>query len=300
MSDILAPEAVSRIDGFYDTTLKPKLDAIDHQRRQVRWLIIKSLLIVLPPIGILIAGDLLDGIVPFISSTARIVIAWVWLVGGVVFVLMKHLLPGVTAYANYRSRFKEDIVAGIFKVVCPSAVYDPLQGVTKDVFDAPGLFNTRGSFESDDRVRGHIGQTPFEASEVGRGYSTGTGKNSRSYTVFRGLFFHLGLNQRLGGVTLIDPEQARSYQLGERAGLSLVTLDNPVFEKEFKVHASNESEARALLTPAVTEALLTLRRQAGTARLSGVQGPAGLSGRGLRAQVVRAGHRQDDVEGGGA
>lgn len=202
MSDILAPEAVSRIDGFYDTTLKPKLDAIDHQRRQVRWLIIKSLLVVLTPIGILIAGDLLDGIPPFISSTARIVIAWVWLVAGVVFVLMKHLLPGVTAYANYRSRFKEDIVAEIFKVVCPSAIYDPLQGVTKDVFDAPGLFNPRGSFESDDRVRGHIGQTPFEASEVGRGYSTGTGKNSRSYTVFRGLFFHLGLNLRLGGVTL--------------------------------------------------------------------------------------------------
>ena len=85
MSDILAPEAVSRIDGFYDTTLKPKLDAIDHQRRQVRWLIVKSLLVVLPPIGILIAGDLPDGILPSVSSTARIVIAWVWLAGGVVF-----------------------------------------------------------------------------------------------------------------------------------------------------------------------------------------------------------------------
>jgi hypothetical protein len=54
VSDILAPETVSRIDAFYDTTLKPKLDAIDHQRRQVRWLIIRSLLIVLPPIGILV------------------------------------------------------------------------------------------------------------------------------------------------------------------------------------------------------------------------------------------------------
>ena len=42
-----------------------------------------------------------------------------------------------------------------------------------------------------------------------------------------------------------------------------LTVDNPVFEKEFKVHASNESEARALLTPAVAEELLTLRRQAG-------------------------------------
>ena len=68
-----------------------------------------------------------------------------------------------------------------------------------------------------------------------------------------------------------------------------LTVDNPVFEKEFKVHASNESEARALLTPAVAEGLAHAAPAGGQARLSGVQGPAGLSGRGLRAQVVRAG-----------
>ncbi len=263
MTDILAPEAVSRIDGFYDIALKPKLDAIDHQRRQGPLADPQVAAARPAPIAILIAGDLLDGILPFISGTARIVIASVWLAGGVVAALMKHLLPGITAYANYRSRFKQDVVAEIFKVVCPTAVYDALQGVTREVFDAPGLFNRRGSFASDDRLRGHIGQTPFEAAEVGRGYSTGTGRNARSYTVFRGLFFHLGLNQRLAGVTLIDPGRAPAHQLGERRGLSLVTLDNPAFEQEFTVHASVESEARALLTPAVTEALLTLRRQAG-------------------------------------
>lgn len=263
MSDILAPEALSRIDTFYDGTLKPKLDAIDDRRRQVQWLIIKALIAILPPIVILLAGDLLDDLVPFISSTVRITIGWVWLVGGVVFALTKCFLPGATAYANYRSRFKQDIVAEIFKFVCPSSAYDPLQGITKDVFDEPGLFNRRGSFQSDDRVRGHIGQIPFEASEVGRGYSTGSGKNSRSHTVFRGLFIHLAIGRRLSGVTVIDPEKASSHQIGERSGLSLVTVDNPAFEKEFKVHASNESEARGLLTPGVTEALLALRRQAG-------------------------------------
>ena len=68
MTDIFAPEALSRIDAFYDATLKPKLDAIDDRRRQVRWLIIKALIVVLPPIGFLIAGDLLDSILPFNSS----------------------------------------------------------------------------------------------------------------------------------------------------------------------------------------------------------------------------------------
>ena len=263
MSDILAPEVLGRIDTFYDGTLAPKLEAIDDRRRQVRRLIVKALLVVLPPIGVIFAGDLLDGLVPFISSTVRIAIGWVWLAGGVVFACAKYFLPGVTAYANYRSRFKQDIVAEIFKFVCPSSTYDPLQGVSRDVFDESGLFSTRGSFQSDDRVRGHIGQTPFEASEAGRSYSTGTGKNSHSYTVFRGLFIHLAVNRRLSGVTLIDPTAAHSYQIGERKGLGLVTVDNPAFEQAFKVHASNESEARGLLTPGVTEALLALRRQAG-------------------------------------
>jgi len=262
VSDIRAPEGLNQIDAFYDGTLKPKLDAIDDRRRQVRWLITKSLMVVLPPIGILIAGDLLDGFLPFISSGVRIAMAWVWLVAGLVFVLLKNFLPGVTAYANYRSRFKQDIVAEIFKFVCPSGVYDPLQGLTAEAFDAPGLFSTRGAFQSDDRVRGRIGQTPFEAAEAGRSYSTGTGKNHHSYVVFRGLFIHLAAGRRLSGVTLIDPDKAQSHQLGERSGLSLVTFDNPAFAKEFKVHASNDSEARALLTPSLIEALLTLRRQA--------------------------------------
>ena len=263
MSDILAPDVLSRIDAFYDVTLKPKIAAIDEWRRQVRWLFVKALMIVLPPVIWLIGGDLFDSVLPFRASAATTAAAWLWLVAGLIFALVKYFLQGVTAYTNYRSRFKQDVVAEIFRVVCPSAVYEPVQGLTKDVFDAPGLFNTRGSFESDDRVRGRIGQTPFEASEVGRGYTTGSGKHSRSYTVFRGLFFHLDAGQRLNGVTLIDPAEAHPHQIGEREGLSLLTLDNPAFDDEFRVHTSNESEARALLTPAMTEQLLRLRSHAG-------------------------------------
>jgi hypothetical protein len=262
VSDILAPETLSRIDTFYDVTLKPKLDAVDDRRREVRWLIIKSLMIVLPPIAVLIAGDLLDGVLPF-SSVIAMVAAGLWLVAGFVFVIVRYFLPAVTAYANYRSRFKQDVVAEIFKVVCPSALYDSVQGVTAAVFDAPGLFNTRGAFDSDDRVRGRIGRTPFEASEVGRAYSTGTGRHSRSYTVFRGLFFHLDSNQSVNGVTLVEPRRAQSHQIGEREGLSAVSFDDTAFEDEFKVYASDEAQARALLTPAMTEHLVRLRGHAG-------------------------------------
>ncbi len=146
MRDILASEALTRIDTFYDATLEPKLDAIDDRRRQVRWLAVKSLLVVLPPILFLIVGDLLDTVLPFRSSAGTVAIGFLWLAAALVFALLKYLLPGITAYANYRSRFKQDIVAEIFTVVCPTATYDPLQGITESVFDAPGLFKMRGSF----------------------------------------------------------------------------------------------------------------------------------------------------------
>ncbi|MEP6917220.1 MAG: DUF3137 domain-containing protein [Acidobacteriota bacterium] len=263
MTEILAPDTVSRIDAFYDATLRPKLAAIDDRRRDVRWLIIKSMIVVLPPAAILVAGDLLDGFLPPGWIGTVIALAWVWLVGGLVFALVKYLLPGIAAFSSYRARFKQEIVAEIFKVVCPSAVYDHLQGITEAVFDAPGLFNTRGAFKSDDRVRGHIGRTPFEASEAGRAYRTGSGKNEHTYTVFRGLFFHLDFSQPLDGVLLIDPKKAQSHQLGDRSELALVTFDDPAFEKEFTVHASSDAVARALMTPQMIAALLTLRERAG-------------------------------------
>jgi hypothetical protein len=277
VSDILGPDAVTALDTFYETTLKSRIDAIEAARRQVRWLIAKALMAVLPPIAVLIAGDLIENVVPW-SPTLVGVAGMVWLAAGIVFALVKCLLPGIAAYATYRNRFKQDIVGGIFSAVVPSAVYDPLQGVTEAVFDAPGLFNKRGAFRCDDRVRGHIGRTSFEASEAGRAYRTGSGKHAHTHVVFRGLFCQLDFRQQLDGVTLIDPARARAPQLGDREGLRSIALDHPAFDTEFKVHTSNEAEARALLTTGMMERLLALRRQ--------VDSPVFVAFKGRRAYVA--------------
>ncbi len=144
----------------------------------------------------------------------------------------------------------------------PSAKYSPAQGVAQADFDEPGLFNTRGSYKSDDRVHGTIGQTPFEAAEVRRAYSTG-GKNSTTIVVFHGLFFHLDFNKSLRGTTIVYPEDVRPTQLGSRAELTKVALENPNFEQAFAVQASDEVEARYILTPAMMEQILALRQRAG-------------------------------------
>jgi hypothetical protein len=262
VSDIHSTEALGAIDAIYEQTIKPKLEAIDSARRQVRWQIVTSVLMVLPPILVLICSELIADALSFTWSTGGLVLVWLWLAAGIVLALVKNLLPGLAAYASYRHRFKQEVVAGIFRALCPSATYDPLHGIPEDVFDAAGLFNRRGAYQCDDRIRGRIGRTAFEASEARRGYSTGTGKNARSHVVFRGLFFQLDFNQPLTGVTLVEPVKAQGHQLGSRDGLTLLEGIDPEFEREFKVYASNETEARSLITPSMTERLLALRRQA--------------------------------------
>ena len=79
-----------------------------------------------------------------------------------------------------------------------------------------------------------------------------------------------------------------------------MTLDNPAFEKEFKVHTSNESEARALLTPSMIEHLLTLRRQAGKPVFLAFKDRRAYVGVHYGRTLFEPGIAQEHVEGGGA
>ena len=250
------------VDRLYDTVLAPRLAELEGLRLGLKATITRSIVIVLVPFLLVWFGDIFALVLPagagFLSTIAGVLLVF----AAVVYVGFRYLLPGATAFINYRQRFKREVVAEIFRIVCPTATYMPESGIPEAVFDEPGIFNLRGSFKSDDHVRGTIGQTPFEAAEVGRQYSTG-GKNSTTRIVFKGLFFHLDFNKHVRGTTIVEPESAPAYRVGAREGLRRVALENPEFEEEFVVHADNEVEARYILTPVMMEQLLSLRRRTG-------------------------------------
>lgn len=250
------------IDAFYETTLRPRLDALEHLRLSVRGYAIRVGLLVGLPAVLLFLNPLIEALLPEGLGWLATVGPFVGVLAGLLVAAFKYVLPGLAAYGNYRTRFKHEVAAEVFKIVCPSATYSPHDGIPKDVFDEPGLFSLRGGYTSDDLVRGRIGQTPFEAAEVGRRYSTG-GKNSRTVVVFRGLFFHLDFNKRLRGVTLVDPANASYSTTGDRSALSRVTLEDPAFDAAFVVHASDPVEARYILTPAMMARILAISAQTG-------------------------------------
>lgn len=246
----------AEIDALYESILEPRLESLEGLRRELKGYVTKAALLVCVPAAMLFFNGLVGLVVPDGLGWLVTVLAVVGLFAGVAVAGMKYVIPGFAAFSNYRVRFKHEVAAEVFKIVCPTASYAPLEGIAETVFDEPGLFDTRGGFKSDDRVRGRIGDTPFEAADVSRSYSTG-GKNSRTVVVFRGLFFHLDFNKTLRGVTLVDPKRSDS-SVGSRLGLTRVKLENPAFDAKFAVYASDDVEARYILTPSMMEQVLAL------------------------------------------
>lgn len=256
---MVSPET---IDALYASTLRPRLDALEGLRRSVRGYAIRVGLLVGGPAVLLFLNPLIEALLPDGWGWLATVGPFFALLAGLLVAAFKYVLPGLAAYGNYRTRFKHEVAAEVFTIVCPSAAYAPHEGIAKDVFDEPGLFNTRGGYSTDDLVRGRIGATPFEAAEVSRSYSTG-GKNSTTVVVFKGLFFHIDFNKRLRGVTIVDPANASYSTTGDRSGLTRVTLEDAAFSDAFVVHASDEVEARYILTPAMMARILALSAQTG-------------------------------------
>lgn len=245
------------IDKLYDTVLHPRLEALEHHRLELQRNMRKAAALVLGPIAIIFVGSF-GGLFLSEGVAEGAFVAGIFLtIIGVVIAGTRYLVPGTTAYLNYQQQFKHQVVAEVFRAVCPTATYDAGRGVPVELFDAAGLFNTRGKYTSDDHVIGTIGDVPFEAAEVQRRYTTG-GKNKRTYTVFHGLFLHIDFNKHVRGTTIVEPAAAQSHMLGSHSSLRRVALENPTFADTFTVYSDDDVEARYILTPTMMEQLLAL------------------------------------------
>jgi hypothetical protein len=117
-----------------------------------------------------------------------------------------------------------------------------------------------------------IDKTDFKCSELHTQYKTVThdkdGKTKETWhTVFKGLFFHADFNKEIKGKTYIEPDTAERLfgKFGQSLQTSpkgkLVKLENPEFEKIFAVYATDQTEARYILTPTIMEALVTIYKK---------------------------------------
>jgi len=172
-------------------------------------------------------------------------------------------------------RIRAEVLRRVVQFWDPSFRYQPHGSIQRSEFDASRLFEGEpiDRFGGEDLVSGRHGATDFRFSEVRASRVKKRGKRVEVVPVFHGLFFVADFAKHFRGQTLVLPDRAerrlgafgRAFQaFGGGHGLRLVQLEDPAFERVFAVYASDETEARYLLSPALMQRIVRFHENTGS------------------------------------
>ncbi|MBK1881418.1 DUF3137 domain-containing protein [Luteolibacter pohnpeiensis] len=190
--------------------------------------------------------------------------------GAIVIALIAYMAIQGSATKEYLRQFKHQAFKEAARLVAPGIHYLPDSMVGMNQFKRSHLFNSRiDRYHGEDCFHGKVGETEILLSElhVERKETTTDSKGrsqTRWVTVFQGIYLIADFNKAFHSWVLVEPDVAEANfgWLGRKLqGLSgdLVRLENPEFERAFKIRAGDQVEARYLLTPDFQERLLRLR-----------------------------------------
>lgn len=204
-----------------------------------------------------------------------LIIAGIGLLGALVY-------AGVRASSlseNYASAYKRDINNAIVKHFSQDLAYDESDGIGSGAFVASRLFTTSPDrYKTSDLVSGAYGKTKLRFARIHaeQRHVKRTKKGTRTYytTIFNGIMLIADFNKHFRGRTYVRTDVAEKFmgnfgRVFQKASVSLssdqlVQLEDPEFEKEFAVYASDQVEARYILSPALMKRMLELKRRCGT------------------------------------
>jgi hypothetical protein len=177
-------------------------------------------------------------------------------------------------WSKVKGEFKQKIMPVLLAGIDPSLRYDMNHGISAAEFKLPGLFKTPDRFSGKDLVTGKIGETAVrfsfvdaeeEYQETVRDSDGDSHSETRTRSIFSGLFFIADFNKHFGGKTRIEPHGAG---LLDKLFGSHVELEDPVFNKEFAVTSTDQVEARYILTPSLMERFKALRDKVGKFKIA--------------------------------
>ena len=170
-------------------------------------------------------------------------------------------------------RVKHSILPVLVREIDPGFSYQDTQGISQAEFDATGLFAPADSYISRDLFQGRVGQTEirFSTALARKHHETKvteqdaqgrprTRTEVRIEDLFEGLFISADFNKHFAGRTRLW-SNAPTFLDG--TGDEAVELESPEFAACFKVRATDQVEARYLLTPVMMERLLQVRARLG-------------------------------------
>lgn len=170
---------------------------------------------------------------------------------------------------RFSCAFKQEIVPALLAATDPALRYRLAGRVAQNTFEASDLFPRPDRYTGQDLVQGHIGDTALEFSFVHarqrcmRSYTDMYGNTHTQVhyrSLFRGLFLSADFNKHFSGYILLRP---RPDGLLGSLSSSNVLLEDPEFGRLFTVTATDQVEARYVLSPTLMGRLKALRAKLG-------------------------------------
>lgn len=203
-------------------------------------------------------------------------------IGIAVLVVLGVVLFALSSAQNrWRQNFKQHALTPLIQMVNPNLRYSPNQYIPPTEYHLSMLFHNSPDpdrYWGEDYIEGVIGKTDIRISELHTEYREVTydSKGNRRenwVTIFRGLFVSADFHKEFQGITLVLPDmeqrvlgglgqwlQNLSAKIGNQPG-ELVKLEDPEFERLFKVFSTDQIEARYILTPSLMTRILDFQKR---------------------------------------
>ena len=254
-------KSVSELTDFYYKNLYPTLEELEVLRKNLRDRIL---------------------VVGVIYTTAFIVILFSFIsiesitIDALIFLFFAYVAIGAFIYKfltkNYTSDFKSRVIKPLIHAIDKNLSYFSDSHVSLATFEKSKLFTSSiDKYSGNDFVKGRVDGIDIKFSDV---YAQKREKNSQNFnnysTIFRGLFIVSEFNKTFHGETVVLPDSAQNtfgnlignwLQSNNFARDELVKMDDVEFEKEFVVYSTDQIEARYILSHALMEKLLILKKR---------------------------------------
>lgn len=208
---------------------------------------------------------------------ATFFIKWAGTIGSIVVLALPFkLLEKVEN--NFYAKYKSVMLPEIIKHSAKNVDYFAGNYIAQNVFESSGLFpaQTIWSYKGSDLIKGKSDKTVFEFSQLHvmrKEVRQSNGKTEVSISdLFKGIFYTADFNKNFSGETYVVPDVARELfggYLGEslnksvggvnRPETQLVYMEDVEFEKQFAVFASDQQEARYILSPSLMQKITGLK-----------------------------------------
>lgn len=219
-------------------------------------------------------GAILLGVICLFAGISLVGLIIGLIIGGAIIIYGAIILSKITTEAaNYKGRFKNEVIGSILRSVDPSLNISPDEGISEAEFRSSQLFSASPDrYFTEDLITGKIDKTSFHFAEVHAEYKTETqtknGRQTHWHDIIKGIIFVGDFNKHFKGVTIVRPKDFSSslgawfskniYSFGDK---NVVELENDTFNKNFIVYSNDQIEARYILTPSLMERIGALNQR---------------------------------------